>query len=189
MPRDDVEALPRAAGGVRFMPAAAVTPAPRRRVITARIWLGLCGLVAGALLVGVATLGEDPVDSTHRALVRELLAFLHGYGIPEWFGYRGLEFSANIVLFVPLGFFAALLLPLGRAWIAGVLATAGSIAVEVAQLVLLPARFASVLDVVANSLGGWIGVGLAVLLRVCVAARDKRLLREAEARRVAVPAH
>ena len=155
----------------------------RRPLITARIWVALLGFVAGAVLVGFITLSPDPVDSNHRALVREVLLFLHDHGVPEWFGYRKLEFSANIMMFIPLGFFAALLLPLGRAWIAGVVGIAMSMAAELAQLILLPARFATVLDVLANSVGAWIGVGLAVLLRICVAARDKRLLREAAALR------
>jgi VanZ family protein len=160
-------------------PAARSAVVPRRPAITARVWAGILGLLAGAALVTVITLHPAPVDRGHRALVREALALLHGLGVPEWFGYAALEFTANIMMFVPLGFFAALLLPLGRAWLAALLGAGFSAAVEIAQLALLPERFASVPDVVANTTGTGVGVGLAVLLRVCVAARDRRLLREA----------
>ena len=153
----------------------------------ARRWIGGAGLALGAVLVAVITLTPDPVDSNHRALVRELIAFLHAHGAPPQLGYAALEFTANIVMFVPLGFFAALLLPLGRAWLAALLAVGFSAAVEAVQLLLLPARFATLLDVLANALGAAVGVGVAVLLRVCVAARDKRLLREAHARAGAAP--
>lgn len=178
MSGDGADAPPLAVSGAA-PPATRSAVAPRRPAVTARVWAGILGLLAGATLVTAVTLNPAPVDRGHRALVREALALLHGLGVPERFGYAALEFTANIVMFVPLGFFAALLLPLGRAWLAALLGAGFSAAVEIAQLALLPERFASVLDVVANTTGAGVGVGLAVLLRVCVAARDRRLLREA----------
>ncbi|MFV0434118.1 MAG: VanZ family protein [Leucobacter sp.] len=152
---------------------------PRRRVMTARVWIGIAGLVAVAALVALITLSPTPVDAGHRALVKELLSYLHGHGVPAWFGYNKLEFSANILMFVPVGFFIGLVLPMRYAWIGGLCGMAFSIAVEIAQLVMLPERFASGWDVLANSTGAWIGIGVAVLLRLCVAARDRRLLCDA----------
>lgn len=140
-----------------------------------RYGLGVAGLALILFAVCIITLTPSPVDKGQTALVAEVLECLHAKGVPQWFGYHKLEFSANIAMFVPLGFFVGLLLPLRRAWIGGLAGTTFSVFVEVVQFFVLPERFASVLDVLANTLGGWIGIGLAVLLRIAIAARDRRV--------------
>ena len=75
-----------------------------------------------------------------------------------WLTYARIEFAANVMLFVPFGWCAAL----GwRRWHALVI-PAGiliSVAIEAGQGLLLAERTSSVLDVVANTLGtvvGWL---------------------------------
>ncbi|MFT4232597.1 MAG: VanZ family protein [Leucobacter sp.] len=161
-------------------------PMPRRKSLL-RVGIGVAGLAVVMVLVCLITLSPSPVERGNEEFVTQLLEFLHSKGVPAWFGPRKLEFSANIVMFVPLGLFVGLLLPLHRAWIGGVAGTSFSMLVEIVQFVLLPERYASVLDVLANALGGWIGIGLAVLLRLGIAARDRRIVAGALASRGAVP--
>ena len=96
--------------------------------------------------------------------------------MPDWFGYAALEFSANIALFVPLGFLIFFLLPRSRWWLALLVCPALSIVIEVIQGLALSQRFATVSDVVANTLGGLVGALVALALRRVVNARDRRLL-------------
>lgn len=123
--------------------------------------IGLTLVVCAALAI---TLTPTPVDRGFGASVRQLLSLLHGWGVPASFGYAQLEFTANILMFVPLGFFAGLLARTPRGWLAVLLLPPLlSIGVESAQLLFLPERYATVADVMANCLGGWIGAGLARL--------------------------
>ena len=80
---------------------------------------------------------------------------MHRRGVPKGIGYAQIEFSANIALFIPMGIIASVWTQ--RAW-AGLLVGAGaSLLIELAQSLFLTARYSSVLDVVANSLGAGIG--------------------------------
>lgn len=143
-----------------------------------RVPLVGAGVVGCALVVALVcwiTLTPSPVDRGREELVAQVLGFLHGAGAPEWFGYAQLEFSANIAMFVPVGLCIGLLLS-RRVWIGGLAAAGFSVLVELVQFLALPERYASVLDVLANTLGGWIGIGLAVLVRRWISARDRRLV-------------
>lgn len=124
--------------------------------------VGLAGLLSVGALVALIVLWPVPVDRSLRGAIAVFLDALHEAGVPSWFGYAQLEFTANIIMFVPLGFFMCLLLPRGRALLCAMLVPAASLAAETAQLLFLPARYASLLDVVANSVGGWLGALLAL---------------------------
>ncbi|MHA6968241.1 VanZ family protein [Glutamicibacter bergerei] len=110
--------------------------------------LYLLGLICVALW-------PTPVDASARGALDSVLAWLHSVGVPNFVGYDLVEFGANIALFIPLG----LLLGFGlrRFWLAvgfGVLATS---LIEASQWLFLPQRFASGLDILANSLGALLG--------------------------------
>ncbi|MFC3298637.1 Predicted integral membrane protein [Arthrobacter agilis] len=133
-------------------------PSPRRR----RITLALCllWLVAAALIV----LSPFPADRGVGSGLRRVLAGLQRLGFPAWFDYAFVEFTANIVMFVPLGLFFFILMPRGWRWLGPVVRFGLSCGVELTQLVLLPQRVASGWDVLANTSGALIGTTVAWLL-------------------------
>ncbi|KQR23604.1 VanZ family protein [Microbacterium sp. Leaf151] len=103
------------------------------------------------------TLVDPQVESVIWRLVR-VLQSVPGLG---WVTYDGVEFTANVAMFVPLG--ALILVWRGRWWhgiLGGLVLSAG---IETWQLLFLPTRVADVRDLVANTLGAAIGVGTVVL--------------------------
>lgn len=136
-------------------------------------WTGL-GLCLAVVLA--ATLSPTPIDQGYENAIERVLSILHRNGVPEWFGYRWLEFSANIAMFIPLAYFLSLVFPTRFLWVALAVVPALSVALETLQFFVLPARFATVNDVVANTLGGWVGVAAAAVTVAAVHARDRRVL-------------
>jgi len=118
-------------------------------------------------LVLAITLSPTPVDQGRGAWVAAVLSVLHRIGVSESFGYSELETVSNIVMFIPLGVVLALALP--RRWIGFVVLPLLSAVIECAQFVVLPRRYSSFGDVVANSIGGWIGVSLVIVIAEFVA--------------------
>ena len=91
-----------------------------------------------------------------------LLGELHSQGLPGWITYDLLEFAANVVFFIPLTILLTLLFGRSRWWFAVVVAVAGSMTIEVGQMLFVAARFATLQDVAANALGALIGAGVAI---------------------------
>ena len=149
---------------------------PRSRL---RLGLALTGLAAYATVVLAMTLSPTPLDQGYESAIARFLGVLHRNGVPEWFGYSKLEFTANIVMFVPFGFLIALSLPRRAVWLAILLIPAFSAGIELSQYVFLSARFASALDVVANTAGGYAGAVCAIILRAIVSARDEKVIARA----------
>ncbi|MET0933510.1 MAG: VanZ family protein [Mycetocola sp.] len=125
------------------------------------VGLSLLGimLIGGGLIV----LWPTPIDQQLSESLQGLLDRLQAAGLPE-LRYGVLEFGANVLMFITLGFALALLMPRGRRWIAPILCVAGSFAAEFAQLMLRPGRVADPTDVLANSIGGVLGTLLAVVV-------------------------
>jgi glycopeptide antibiotics resistance protein len=69
------------------------------------------------------------------------------------------EFSSNVVMFLPLGLLGAVVFARAR-WAVFAACLVFSIAVELVQWVHLPARQADWRDVLANALGTAIGIAL-----------------------------
>ena len=137
------------------------------------IWSSLF-LVGFAMIVLAITLTPEPVDKGDQPTIARVLDALHRRGIPDWFDYAALEFSANIVLFAPLTFLIVLVLPLRRWWLALVIGPVLSIGIELTQLTTFADRFATVEDVIANSIGAVVGAGLGAGVRVAVQRRARR---------------
>jgi glycopeptide antibiotics resistance protein len=137
-------------------------PKSRVRVVTGTI---LLALYAGIVLM--ATMWQTPLDQGYEESIDRVLGVLHRNGIPEWFGYSKLEFTANIAMFVPIGFLVALLLPWRAWWLVFLLVPAFSVGIELLQ------------GVVANSLGGVAGAIAAALLRQSVYRRDRIIVARA----------
>lgn len=126
--------------------------------------IGRIGLLVSLLVLGAITLKPTTVDQGYGTQIAQLLRLLHRLGFPAWFGYNELEFTANCAMFVPLGVFLAMALAPRLRWLGFLILPALSAAIELIQLIFLPARFATVSDVVANSLGAWAGVALVIVI-------------------------
>ena len=123
----------------------------------------------------------SPVDRPVRGQLDRVIQELHERGVPGFVDYAFIEFTSNILLFVPVGLFFGLLFPLRWALVSLLLGPALSVAIEFAQRTLLEERYASVNDVIANSIGATIGVLIALTLRAVVRVRDDRVIERHEA--------
>ncbi len=104
-------------------------------------------------------------DGALTRWVSETLDDLHARGIALWVDFLTIEFIANILMFVPLGFLTALVLQRRRWWLLWVVGTAFSGLIELWQLLFLPERYPDWRDLVSNTIGFLIGAGLGVLIR------------------------
>lgn len=99
--------------------------------------------------------------STVTGFVGVIAGWLSVLGIPQEAAGVGVEFMANIVMFVPFGVFVRLLKPtLWKWWPLALLAAASSGTIEVVQL-LIPGRVTAWSDIVANTLGALAGLVVA----------------------------
>ena len=157
-------------------PAHDMTPPPLSKI---RQTLAGTVLVLCLALVMLATMWPTPLDQGYATSIDRVLQVLHRNGVPEWFGYTKLEFSANVLMFVPIGFLLTMILPMRVWWLALVVGCGLSISIELIQGAVLTARFATVSDVVSNSIGTVVGAFLAVIIRSLVYSRDQKLIARA----------
>ena len=126
-----------------------------------RRWAWVALAVLGSVLV-VGTLGPSP---------GELFASVTREGVDDG-TFRAVEVGANLVLFVPVAFLVAAVLPRLPGWAVWALCVAASTAVELVQTAL-PGRVPSLRDVVLNAAGAAIGV-------LAHAAVDRRRRRRSD---------
>jgi len=141
------------------------TPGPATRRLAVRSALGYGAFVA------LVAFTSRPVDSGVTPLLIRVLDRLHTIGFPAWLSYSAVEFTANIVFFVPVGLIVVLLVGLRRWWCGAVAGSVISGSVELGQLLFLPDRFASLDDLLANSTGALLGALVGV---VCMSQRMPR---------------
>lgn len=133
--------------------------------------------IAYVAFVGWVTLGPQPVspdpNSPLRQLIRAILATAPGAVL----GYAGLEFLANVLLFVPVGILFAVLLGRRRWWLAIVVGVGMTVTIETAQL-FIPTRVSDIRDIIANTAGAALGValvrGIAAIRRPARARQEAR---------------
>ncbi|WP_105033464.1 VanZ family protein [Cryobacterium aureum] len=132
------------------------------------LWITLVYLAALALIAFWPT----PVDRDVHGSIGAFVTWLHAHGMPNRFGYDTIEFTANVALFVPVGLLVVVLAGARRWWLGPVAGALISAMIELGQLIFLPERFATVNDVVANSIGAVFGTILAlVVLRFTLGPR------------------
>lgn len=117
------------------------------------VWV-IWGLVVYVAVVAVVVL--SPVS--YRSIIHALGDAVDSILGDASFGSGWIEFGANILMFVPLGFLLTLLLR--HHWYGVLLALALSAGVEIAQIVI-PSRQPSLRDIIANVLGAALGAALA----------------------------
>ena len=110
------------------------------------------------------TLTPAPGDPAGNPLLREVLRTLSAVPGLGWVDYDVAEFSANVLLFVPMGALFVLLLGAWRWWLAVAIGVAATLIIEFVQL-FLPARVSDPRDLLANTLGTVLGVALVALAR------------------------
>jgi len=135
----------------------------------------LLSLATGAYLLFVAwlTLTPQPISPDQMDLVQRVLEALQRRGYVESLSINEVEFLANIALFVPVGMFLLLFFTPAGWWVA-VLGSAGiTVMIELAQRGI-PGRVSDERDLVANTLGGVIGVLVALVLTLPATLRRRR---------------
>lgn len=140
--------------------------------VSSRQRIGIAGLVLFSVATLVMTMTISDADSFHGPLSRAIRVVLRHFYLEKWFGKGQFEFAANILMFVPLGFFLGLTLPRGK-FLNGIVAIPMITAFIEAAQYFLPTRGTQFEDVLANSVGGWIGIGAAWLI-VVVLERPRR---------------
>ena len=128
----------------------------------------LLRLVFGLYLLAVCVIVFAPQPDAERftGIVAVVARALETWGIPFEIGYPVLEFAANVALFVPFGILVPLIAPLWHPWLVIASGFALSCLIEFVQTAL-PSRFPTASDLLANTLGTALGVGmLAVFTRL-----------------------
>lgn len=122
--------------------------------------------LATAYGVALALVGfwGSPVDAAGGPWLTRALAAAHGHGLPERLDYAAVESLANVVYFVPLGLLVVLLAGARWWWAAIAAGLVVSACIETGQALFLPARTATIDDVVANGVGAVLGAVVGVLL-------------------------
>ena len=150
------------------------TSGPRHAIIL------LMALGYGAFLAFMV-FWPSPIDAPIQGLLERAISELHERGVPGFIDYEFIESFSNVLLFIPVGFLFALMVPL-RWWpVALLLGPALSAGIELIQRYLLDARVSTINDVIANSIGATIGVLCAVVIRAVVKARDEKVIERHEA--------
>lgn len=153
-----------------------LTLGPRPPRSYARLWIATFLLLIYTAFVLLITMWPNPSQLEFGGIADRVLRVLYRFGVPESFGFAEIEFTANIAMFVPMGFLLGLALPRGGWWAAVILLPAFSGFIEVTQGLALQERFATVLDVVANTTGGYAGLLLAMIMRALIHKRDQRII-------------
>ncbi|MDR6987996.1 glycopeptide antibiotics resistance protein [Paenarthrobacter nitroguajacolicus] len=125
----------------------------------------------GVYLVALALVVFLPAReaSTVTGFVGIIAGWLALLGLPFDAAAVGVEFAANIVLFIPFGAFLRLLRPgFWSWWTVGLLAVGSSALIETVQLVV-PGRVTALSDVVANTVGALVGLAAAKRLATAFA--------------------
>ncbi|WP_307424170.1 VanZ family protein [Pseudarthrobacter defluvii] len=99
----------------------------------------------------------SPVDKPVSGQLATILVFLHHHGIPAWLNYSFVEASANVALFIPVGFAAFKAFPTKSWWQIGAFGLLVSGCIELGQQLFLHGRFASPSDIMTNTSGAVIG--------------------------------
>lgn len=128
---------------------------------SSRAWLS-----AYVIVLALIAFWPVPVDSGAGPLLRAVTRIF------PLLTYSRIEFGANILLFVPLGFLLTFILARER-WLVMPIAFLTTVTIETGQAIALAARTPSVLDIVANTAGACLGIVLAVFAETLSRSRTE----------------
>lgn len=134
--------------------------------ILSRILLALYTLAVLAVVFW-----PTPIERPIYGEIRSAIDFAQQAGATG-VSFNRVEFVSNIAMFVPLGALGVLAFPRARWWLVPIAALAMSVLVELAQLVLISERNASLRDVLANTTGALIGAVVAWGIRAWARRRS-----------------
>ena len=116
-------------------------------------------MLLAAYVIGLAVIAFSPTSIGDGSDFGDELRLL-GLG---WVSYEQLESAANVILFIPFGLLITFIAGARRWWIVAIGLGLAAAAIEVGQALFLPGRIATIDDVLANTAGGLIGIGIACL--------------------------
>ena len=119
------------------------------------------------------TLGPQPLALVRAGGVWRLLGIFQRHTTTAWITYPTIEFTANVVMFVPIGLFLLLLFGRRLWWLSVITGVLLSGLIEFTQL-FLPGRVSDVRDLTSNALGALIGVLAALVITWPAAVRRRR---------------
>lgn len=131
-------------------------------------------LIAAA--VAVIVFWPGPPDPSGQSALQRYLERGDADGLPGWITFDFVQNLANVAMFLPVGLLGSLALR-RRNWAVVFYAAAASGLIELVQLVLLPARVASLTDIASNTAGAVLGFLLSLGALARRARRRRRYLR------------
>lgn len=131
------------------------------------LWVTL----AYVLVLALIAFWPTPVDRDVHGSLLGVIGWLHNHGAPRWVDYDFIQFSANVWLFVPVGLLVGMFAGGRRWWLGIVVGFLTSCGIELGQLMFLPERYATVNDVIANTVGAIVGALLAGVTLQVIHAR------------------
>ncbi|MDK8433677.1 MAG: VanZ family protein [Brevibacterium sp.] len=131
-------------------------------------------LIFYTLFIAFVTLTPQQLDTGPYGPIGRLLEFFASHSATEWLTYSRVEKLANVGMFIPFGLLLALHLGRSRWWLGGVVGAGFSAAIEIFQgTVLTQTRFATISDLVTNTIGSGIGAALGLLVMVLLPPKQE----------------
>lgn len=129
-------------------------------------------LIFYTLFIAFVTLSPQQMDTGPDGPIGRLLEFFSSHRLTEWLTYSRVEKLANVAMFIPFGLLFALHLGRRRWWLGWVAGATFSAAIEGFQgTVLTQTRFATLSDLITNTIGAGVGAGLGLLFMVLIPPR------------------
>lgn len=122
-------------------------------------------LIFYTLFIAFMTLTPHQLDTSPEGPIGRLLEFFAAHQVTAWLTYPVVEALANVAMFVPFGFLLALHLGRRQWWIGWAIGVVFTFLIEGTQATLLsPTRYATISDLITNSIGAGVGAVLALIL-------------------------
>lgn len=131
-------------------------------------------LIFYTLFIAFMTLTPTQLDVSPSGPIGRLLQFFADHQVTSWLTYTRVEKLANVAMFVPFGFLIALHMGRRRWWVGWAVGAAFTCLIEGTQATLLsPTRYATISDLITNTIGAGIGAVLALVLMLLLPSREE----------------